>query len=159
MSKNLFYAVKVGRKIGVFKTWEEASVQVKSYSGAQHKSFRSFKEAQEYLSCVNNKNIFIPTLSEFKNKIMMLESKALQELQIELGGLLSVAMDQGKCSILLFKGHTVDAERYRSMCIHILSKYGYSCENVVIFNTPGTAFCKEVYFKVVDVTTMINNKT
>ena len=47
MSK--FYAVKNGRKTGIFLTWEECEKQVKGFSNAQYKSFKTQLEAQKYL--------------------------------------------------------------------------------------------------------------
>eukprot|EP01126_Amoeba_proteus_P061248 TRINITY_DN8202_c0_g1_i8.p1 TRINITY_DN8202_c0_g1~~TRINITY_DN8202_c0_g1_i8.p1 ORF type:complete len:395 (+),score=79.91 TRINITY_DN8202_c0_g1_i8:154-1185(+) len=40
-----FYAVAVGRKPGVYKTWEETQEQVKGYSGAIYRRFDSLEEA------------------------------------------------------------------------------------------------------------------
>lgn len=48
MSKKI-YAVKAGRKTGIFDTWEECSKQVSGFSGAVYKSFQTEKEAKEYL--------------------------------------------------------------------------------------------------------------
>ncbi|MFC0190494.1 viroplasmin family protein [Fictibacillus aquaticus] len=44
-----FYAVKVGRKIGVFSTWSECEKQVKGFSGASYKSFLTKEEAEKFL--------------------------------------------------------------------------------------------------------------
>ena len=44
-----FYAVAVGRRHGVFFTWDDAKAQVNRYSGAKHKSFSSLHEAYYYL--------------------------------------------------------------------------------------------------------------
>lgn len=49
-----FYAVKKGRKTGVFKTWAECSDAVHGFSGAQYKSFKTEKEALAYLSDSQN---------------------------------------------------------------------------------------------------------
>ncbi|MEK4974634.1 ribonuclease H family protein [Niallia sp. FSL R7-0648] len=43
-----FYAVKKGRKIGVFKTWEECKAQVDGFAGAAYKSFPTYEEAQKF---------------------------------------------------------------------------------------------------------------
>ena len=43
------YAVKNGRKTGLFKTWEECEAQIKGYSGALYKSFSDISEAKAYL--------------------------------------------------------------------------------------------------------------
>lgn len=48
MSK--FYAVKKGRKTGIFFTWAECEQQVKGYKGAIYKSFQTHQEAQDFLS-------------------------------------------------------------------------------------------------------------
>ncbi|WP_461611932.1 ribonuclease H1 domain-containing protein [Cytobacillus kochii] len=48
MSK--FYAVRKGKKTGVFETWKECEEQVKGFSGAQYKSFTDYESAEEYLN-------------------------------------------------------------------------------------------------------------
>ncbi len=45
-----FYAVRNGRKTGIFETWPIAEKQVKGFPGAQYKSFTSKEEAENYLS-------------------------------------------------------------------------------------------------------------
>lgn len=45
----MYYAVKVGRKTGIFEDWEECKKQVHKYSGAEYKKFSSLKEANSYL--------------------------------------------------------------------------------------------------------------
>lgn len=45
-----YYAVKKGRKTGIFSSWDECRTQVSGYSGAEYKSFATRKEAQDYLS-------------------------------------------------------------------------------------------------------------
>ncbi len=61
MSKpSKFYAVKVGRRPGIYYSWPECEKQIKGYSGAQYKSFKTEKEAKTYLyssSNLNNNNI------------------------------------------------------------------------------------------------------
>lgn len=43
------YAVKRGKKTGVFKTWEECRDSVEGYPKAEYKSFASVREAEDYL--------------------------------------------------------------------------------------------------------------
>lgn len=45
-----FYAVKVGRQSGIFKTWPECQKQVTGYQGAKFKGFATLAEAQEWLN-------------------------------------------------------------------------------------------------------------
>ncbi len=44
-----FYAVKNGRNIGIFGTWEECKAQVDGFSGAEFKSFTKQAEALAYI--------------------------------------------------------------------------------------------------------------
>lgn len=44
-----YYAVRAGRKTGVFTSWEECKKQVNGYSGAEYKSFATKKEAEDYV--------------------------------------------------------------------------------------------------------------
>lgn len=49
MTKKKFYAVKQGRKTGMFLTWDDCKKQVMGYPGAIYKSFGTEAEAKEYL--------------------------------------------------------------------------------------------------------------
>ncbi|NLY77871.1 MAG: reverse transcriptase-like protein [Tissierellia bacterium] len=44
-----YYAVKVGRKVGIYNTWSECEAQVKGYSGAVYKKFTTHKEALKFI--------------------------------------------------------------------------------------------------------------
>lgn len=48
MNKKI-YAVKNGKKVGIFKTWDETKALVIGYPNAQYKSFTSLEDAKEYL--------------------------------------------------------------------------------------------------------------
>ena len=52
-----YYAVKVGRKTGIFDTWEECKDYVEGYDGALYKSFSNYLDATNYLSDEENKTI------------------------------------------------------------------------------------------------------
>lgn len=45
-----YYAVKLGKKVGVFDTWDECKKQVVGYSGAIYKSFTSYEEAYSFVN-------------------------------------------------------------------------------------------------------------
>lgn len=51
-----FYAVKEGKRKGVFESWEECKKQVEGFSGAIYKSFPTKERALEYLSISQDKN-------------------------------------------------------------------------------------------------------
>ena len=48
MSK-YYYAVKDGKKPGIYKTWKECEAQVKGHSGAVYKKFTTEKEAEDFI--------------------------------------------------------------------------------------------------------------
>ena len=61
MAKKNFYAVRVGLKTGIFKTWDECSSYVGGYPGAKFKGFALLSEAEEFMN--------IGTLSENQKDI------------------------------------------------------------------------------------------
>ena len=44
-----FYAVKEGKKPGIYMSWDECKEQVNGYSGAVYKSFTSEDEAKAFI--------------------------------------------------------------------------------------------------------------
>ncbi|MCM1569707.1 MAG: ribonuclease H family protein [Roseburia sp.] len=48
-AKKKYYGVRVGKKTGVFKSWEECRASVEGYPGAEYKGFATLKEAEQYL--------------------------------------------------------------------------------------------------------------
>jgi len=49
-----YYAVKVGREIGIFESWDDCLKQVSGFEGAQYKSFSKFEDAQNYINGVTD---------------------------------------------------------------------------------------------------------
>lgn len=52
-SKKQYYAVRVGRRTGIFHSWPECEAEVKGYPGARYKGFRSQSEAEAFLRSVD----------------------------------------------------------------------------------------------------------
>jgi ribonuclease HI len=50
MPKKNFYAVKSGRKTGIFESWEACKEQVSGYPKAEYKGFSTRREAKDYLN-------------------------------------------------------------------------------------------------------------
>ncbi len=48
MATKKYYAIKVGRKPGIYTTWDEAKAQVAGFKGAIYKSFPTMEEAQAF---------------------------------------------------------------------------------------------------------------
>jgi viroplasmin and RNaseH domain-containing protein len=44
-----YYAVAVGRKVGVFLSWEECRRQVEGHSGARFKAFPTKRQAEAFV--------------------------------------------------------------------------------------------------------------
>lgn len=49
LQKKKYYAVRNGRKIGIYNNWHDAKIQINHYSNAQFKSFTSLADAQDYM--------------------------------------------------------------------------------------------------------------
>lgn len=57
MSKKSYYAVKKGRKTGIFRSWEECKKQTDGFKGSLHKSFNNKEDAENFLGgSSTNKN-------------------------------------------------------------------------------------------------------
>lgn len=50
MAKKKIYAVKKGKIVGIFRSWDECKDSVNGYPGAEYKGFFTEEEAKEYLS-------------------------------------------------------------------------------------------------------------
>lgn len=50
MAEKKVYAVRKGRKSGLFYSWPACQDQIKGYSGAEYKSFKTEQEAASYLA-------------------------------------------------------------------------------------------------------------
>lgn len=44
-----YYAVKIGRKPGIYRTWDECKKEVEGFKGAIYKSFKTKKDAEFYI--------------------------------------------------------------------------------------------------------------
>ena len=44
-----YYAVRKGRKVGIFTSWDDCKKSVNGYANAIYKSFTSINDAEEYL--------------------------------------------------------------------------------------------------------------
>lgn len=49
MSKQKYYAVRVGRQPGIYQTWAECQAQTNGFKGAVFKSFPSLADAEAFL--------------------------------------------------------------------------------------------------------------
>ena len=49
MAKKQYYAVRIGRRTGIFPSWDMCKKQIEGYSGAEYKGFSTLKEAEDYV--------------------------------------------------------------------------------------------------------------
>lgn len=49
MPQKKYYAVRKGKKTGIFETWKECLEQVSGFSGAEYKSFPKKEDAEDYI--------------------------------------------------------------------------------------------------------------
>ena len=52
----MYYAVRKGRKTGIFESWEECQKHITGYSGAEFKKFKELHQAEIYLSAESLNN-------------------------------------------------------------------------------------------------------
>ena len=61
-----YYAVKVGRQVGIYQTWADCQKQVEGYSGAIFKSFSTLEEAEAFIGLTKVQSLgnFLDTQKE-----------------------------------------------------------------------------------------------
>ncbi|MCY6355179.1 ribonuclease H family protein [Clostridium sp. ZS2-4] len=72
MAKNKYYAVKKGRKTGIFNSWEECKKQIEGFSGAIYKGFASYEDAYNFVN------------GEIKNKVT--HKKNIKQIEAYVDG-------------------------------------------------------------------------
>lgn len=50
--ETIYYGVKVGRKIGVFTSWNEVYLETHKFPGAKFKKFFTYEQAEAYVNGV-----------------------------------------------------------------------------------------------------------
>ena len=68
MAKKKVYAVRKGKKTGLFYSWNECEMAVNGYPGAEFKSFLTEEEAKKYLGNekIKTENAYIPDTSDME---------------------------------------------------------------------------------------------
>jgi len=64
MAGRKFYVVWAGRKPGVYETWQDCSLQVNGFGGAQYKAFASREKAEKALAEGASAHLHLSTLKE-----------------------------------------------------------------------------------------------
>lgn len=67
-AKKRFYAVAIGRRPGIYDTWDHTHKQVHRFRGAKHKSFKHLEDAFVYMYqnriCPPAERTFFPHMTE-----------------------------------------------------------------------------------------------
>ena len=71
MADKKVYAVRKGRQAGLFYSWPQCQEQIKGYSGAEYKSFKTEEEAKAYLAGAMNKVIPSLPTGEIPDNVML----------------------------------------------------------------------------------------
>lgn len=90
-----YYAVRVGRSIGVFLTWAECQKQVTGFPGAVFKSFTTIEEAENFVKGI------VPKIEESGEQILKAEPGALVAY---VDGSYNVANNQFSYGMVLLDG-------------------------------------------------------
>lgn len=75
------YAVRKGRKTGIFATWAECQKQTTGFSGAEFKSFTTRAGAEAYLAGEEENNVFVESQNDgvLESKVEMAGNAALEQ--------------------------------------------------------------------------------
>ncbi|MGL5693782.1 MAG: viroplasmin family protein [Peptostreptococcaceae bacterium] len=93
LSKKKYYAVRKGKCVGIYNTWDDCKSQVNGFSGAEYKSFTSMEEAKEYVYgkqetfVVNNESLveayvdgsYEHCIREYGSGVVIIKNNEVQE--------------------------------------------------------------------------------
>jgi ribonuclease HI len=66
IKKAVCYAVRIGRKPGIYYSWGECEAQVKNFQGASYKKFNTIQEAKLFINSNGNSEDCLGELKGFK---------------------------------------------------------------------------------------------
>ena len=100
MSK--FYAVKEGRKPGVYTTWADCEAQVKGYPGADYKKFNNEEDARLFVYgvCETITTMNQMEFNGYEPGVQNIKTSTLEEIKLGLEGILKGTQDKDTFEIL-----------------------------------------------------------
>lgn len=101
---NKFYAVKKGKKPGIYTTWSDCQKQVNGFSGAQYKSFKTKNEALVYMG---EKNASTKRPSVSSNAIQLFSDGGSRNHGNKLGQHVKKNDKAAWAYLIINKGHKV----------------------------------------------------
>ncbi|MBB6402568.1 ribonuclease HI [Methanococcus maripaludis] len=119
MSK--IYAVRKGRKTGLFDTWAECENQVKGFSGAEFKSFTSKIDAEAYLNLKSGQKQNNIKSNEFKKDVMHAWVDGSFNLKNKEYGAGALIIFNGLKKEIKSKGNDTELSKMRNVAGEILA--------------------------------------
>lgn len=97
-----YYAVKEGKKPGVYTTWADCEAQVKGYPGADYKKFNNEEDARLFVYgvCETITPINQMEFKDCESGVQYIKSNTLEEIKLGLKGILKGTQDKDTFEIL-----------------------------------------------------------
>jgi len=117
-----YYAVKVGRRTGIFGSWDECKAQVDGYSGAVYKSFKSLDEAKAFVG--NAVEVHTePANRELTKAIDTDDDYSSEDINVRLGADEAIAYVDGSFNVATKEFSYGAVIFYEDKEIHLKEKY------------------------------------
>ena len=123
MPPKKIYAVRKGLKTGLFQTWAECQRQVIGFSGAEYKSFKTLKEAEDYMEGAleqEEPQIFLTDDSNPSTEIVIAYVDGSYDVNTHQYGSGVVILWQGEKKAFSFKGDTPELADMRNVAGEIV---------------------------------------
>lgn len=123
MPPKKIYAVRKGLKTGLFQTWVECQKQVIGFSGAEYKSFKTLKEAKDYMEGAlqqEETQIFLTDDSNPSTEIVIAYVDGSYDVNTHQYGSGVVILWQGEKKTFSFKGDTPELADMRNVAGEIV---------------------------------------
>ncbi len=114
-----FYAVKSGRKVGIFNTWSECEKQVKGYPNASYKAFSSLEDAKEFLNIGYSEKKVNSSISESNTAIAYVDGS--YDSKIGVYGYGSIIFYNGDKHIIKGNGNEVGLAELRNVAGEVIA--------------------------------------
>lgn len=123
MAPKKTYAVRRGRKTGLFQTWPDCQKQIIGFSGAEYKSFKTLAEAEEYLAGAvkeRSNEKFTTDDSNKSAKVMVAYVDGSYDVKTHQYGSGVVILWKGEKQSFSFKGDTLALADMRNVAGEIV---------------------------------------
>lgn len=133
MAKYNYYAVKIGRNNGIYRTWDECSKQVNGHHGALYRGFMTLSEAEAYLNDANSNgeidevDSVIDTNTQIRTQI---EKLSEDEAIAFIDGSCNANEEKSAFGAIIFSGNDRKEVLYKAFSPPIVGRNFLSLRNV-----------------------------